>query len=159
MHYRFITFILSFIIFSSNSIASDIKYTIENYQIISSLGGLKGDYYAGRALVRDQNKGNCLSCHQLPIPEDDFHGNIGPSLYTVGLRLNAAQLRIRLVDMKLINPFTIMPGYYKSPEKINRIAAQYEGSTMLSAQEVEHIIAYLITLKSPSTVNIFESYP
>lgn len=147
------------ICFNTISASSNINYTIENNEINSPLGGLTGDPYSGRSLARDQNKGNCLSCHQLPVPEDDFHGNIGPSLYTVALRLNEAQLRIRLVDMKLINPFTIMPGFYKSTEKINRIAPQYEGSTILSAQEVEDIIAYLITLKSPESVNIFESYP
>lgn len=136
-----------------------IDYIVSNEAIAAPLGGLTGDPYSGRALVRNRNKGNCLSCHQLPIPEDDFHGDIGPSLYTVALKYNAAQLRIRLIDMKLINPFTIMPGYYKSPEKINRIAPQYAGSTILSAQEVEDIISYLLTLKSAPTVNIFESYP
>ena len=72
---------------------------------------------------------------------------------------NAAQLRIRVADMKLINPFTIMPGFYKSAETINRIAAQYEGSTILSAQEVEDIVSYLITLKTQANSNIYESYP
>jgi sulfur-oxidizing protein SoxX len=136
-----------------------INYVIENNSIIASLGGLTGDPDAGRALVRNQNKGNFLSCHQLPIPEDDFHGNIGPSLYTVGMRFNTAQLRIRVADMKLINPFTIMPGFYKANDTINRIAAQYEGSTILSAQEVEDIVSYLITLKTQANTNLYESYP
>ncbi|MCU7799343.1 MAG: sulfur oxidation c-type cytochrome SoxX [gamma proteobacterium symbiont of Lucinoma myriamae] len=130
-----------------------IDYVIENKSIIAPLGGLTGAPGSGRALVRNQNKGNCLSCHQLPIPEDDFHGNIGPSLYTVGLRFNAAQLRIRMADMKLINPLTIMPGYYRSPDSINRIAPQYEGSTILSAQEIEDIVSYLMTLKKESSTN------
>ncbi|MCU7939425.1 MAG: sulfur oxidation c-type cytochrome SoxX [gamma proteobacterium symbiont of Bathyaustriella thionipta] len=135
------------------------SYIIENKSITTPLGGLIGNPYSGRLLIRNANKGNCLSCHQLPIPEDDFHGTIGPSLYTVALRLTEAQLRIRVVDMKLINPFTIMPGYYKSTEKINRIAPQYTGTTMLSAQEVEDIVSYLITLKAEDTENIYESYP
>ncbi len=134
-----------------------INYKVENHSILQPLNGLAGDPDRGRLLVRNKNKGNCLSCHQLPIPEDDFHGTIGPSLYTIADKFNAAQLRIRIADMKLINPFTIMPGYYKSTKKINRIAAQYAGKTILSAQQLEDIIAYLLTLKATAKETMNEN--
>lgn len=125
----------------------ELNYTVKNDTITEPLNGLKGNAENGRKLVKNQNKGNCLSCHQLPIPEDDFHGTIGPSLHKVYQRLTEAQIRLRVTDMKQLNPFSIMPGYYRSPEKINRISPQYENSTILSAQEVEDIVSYLLALK------------
>ena len=126
----------------------EVDYIIKDDGITDSLYGLTGDPYKGRELVRDQNKGNCLACHHLPIPEDDFHGTIGPSLHKISLRFTEAQLRLRVTDMKQINPLSIMPGYFRSPEKITRISPLYEDSTILSAQEVEDIVSYLLTLKS-----------
>ena len=126
----------------------EINYIIKDDSILNSLNGLTGDPYKGRELVRDRNKGNCLACHQLPIPEDAFHGTIGPSLHKISLRLTEAQIRLRVTDMKQINPFSIMPGYYRSPDKITRISPSYENCTILSAQEVEDIVSYLVTLKS-----------
>ncbi len=126
----------------------DINYIIKDDSILNSRNDLTGDPYKGRELVRDRNKGNCLACHQLPIPEDAFHGTIGPSLHKISLRLTEAQIRLRVTDMKQINPISIMPGYFRSPEKITRISPLYENCTILSAQEVEDIVSYLVTLKS-----------
>jgi len=128
--------------------ASNTNYIVENFAINTPLNGLTGEPENGRKLVVDKNKGNCLACHTLPIPEEDFHGTIGPPLIGIASRQNPAQLRLRIADMKQINPFSIMPGYYRDTIKINRIAAKYEGTTILSAQEVEDIVAYLATLKS-----------
>lgn len=143
----------SFIVFfglNSSSLPAlpSIHYKVTDDAIKTSLNGLTGNPENGRLLVRNQNKGNCLSCHHFPIPEDDFHGTIGPSLSTVSLRLTEAQLRLRVTDIKRINPLSIMPGYFREPEKMNRLSPLYENKTILTAQEVEDIVSYLITLKS-----------
>ena len=136
-------------LYSINLSASpEIEYKIQGDSIINSLNGLTGDPYNGRELVRDQNKGNCLACHHLPIPEEGFHGTIGPSLSTISLKFNEAQIRLRVTDMKQINPNSIMPGYFRAPEKMTRISPLYENSTILTAQDVEDIVSYLMTLKS-----------
>lgn len=124
-----------------------IQWQQEGLSIPRPLAGLRGDAMRGRALVIARNKGNCLACHQLPIPGEPFHGTIGPPLHGVAGRLSEAQLRLRVVDEKQINPVTIMPGYYRAPELFNQVAPEFEGKTLLSAQEVEDIVAYLVTLK------------
>ncbi len=111
------------------------------------LCALEGNAQNGRRLVTDRANGNCLACHLMPIPEEDFHGRIGPPLHGVGARYTTAELRVRLVDEKLVNADTIMPGFYRYPQNNNRLADSYYGKTMLSAQEVEDIVAYLATLK------------
>lgn len=142
------TYVIFIVLVSSIGYAQgNTDYVVEDYAIHTPLNGLTGNPANGRKLVIDKNKGNCLACHALPIPEEDFHGTIGPSLADVALRLSQAQLRLRITDMKQINPFSIMPGYYRKALEINRIAAKYEDTTILTAQEVEDVVAYLMTLK------------
>ena len=124
-----------------------VQWEMKDYAIAAPLRGLKGDAQRGKQLVIDQHKGNCLACHALPIPEEPFHGTVGPPLTDVGNRLSAAQIRLRIVDEKLLNPQTIMPGYYRDPGKLNQIIGEYQNTTMLTAQEVEDVVAYLSTLK------------
>ncbi|MCW8931104.1 MAG: sulfur oxidation c-type cytochrome SoxX [Gammaproteobacteria bacterium] len=144
--------IVLFCFYSNNISASpEIKYIVEGDNIFNPLGGLEGDPRNGRELVRNKNKGNCLSCHHLPIPEDDFHGTIGPSLIAVSQRLTESQIRLRVTDMKQVNPNSIMPGFFRGPEKMNRISSIYENTTILSAQDIEDIVSYLITLKTIQT--------
>jgi sulfur-oxidizing protein SoxX len=120
---------------------------MENFAINAPLGGLKGDAQRGRQIAIDAHKGSCLACHEMPIPEEPFHGNIGPSLIGVATRLTEGQLRLRIVDEKQINPETIMPGYYRHPKHFTLVSDDYEGKTFLTAQEVEDVVAYLLTLK------------
>jgi sulfur-oxidizing protein SoxX len=123
------------------------SWHMENYAINAPLGGLKGNARRGRQIASDTHKGSCLACHEMPIPEEPFHGNIGPSLIGVATRLTEGQLRLRIVDEKQINPETIMPGYYRHPKHFTLVADDYEGKTFLTAQEVEDVVAYLLTLK------------
>ena len=125
-----------------NSVDSDGRVAIQE-----PLCGLSGDAEKGRKIAIDRAKGNCLACHGLPAPEQDFHGQIGPPLYGVALRYSEGELRIRLVDATVVNPATIMPGYYRHPDDNYRLAARLEGKTMLSAQDIEDLVAYLRTLK------------
>jgi len=119
----------------------------DNYAIDAPLCGLTGNPERGRVLAYERKKGNCLACHTLPIPEEQFHGNIGPNLAGVGTRYSEGQLRLRLVDMKLINPATLMPGFYKNPDQLSRVSKEFQGKTPLTAQEIEDVVAYLGTLQ------------
>lgn len=113
--------------------------------IPTSLTGKAGDATSGKKVVINRKKGNCLACHQMPIPEQQFHGETAPALDDVGARMSAAELRMRLVDPKVINPDTMMPSFYKTGQ--HRVMKKFQGKTILSAQEVEDVIAYLQTLK------------
>ena len=112
------------------------------------LCGLEGDPDAGREMVKNRRNANCLACHKMPVPEEDFHGEIGPPLYGVGARYAPAELRIRLIDEAVVNPQTIMPGFYRHPSNNNRLTYEYAEGTMLSAQQIEDIVAYLATLRN-----------
>ena len=124
-----------------------VAWKSESFAISKPLTAVPGDAARGRQLVIATDKGNCLACHKMPIDEEIFHGTLGPDLSHVARRLNQAQLRLRVVDQKQINPMTIMPGYYRDPEKFNLVANEYSGKTLLTAQEVEDLVAYLMTLK------------
>ena len=123
-----------------------VQWQRDGYAIPRPLAGLKGDAARGRALVIDRAKGNCLACHRLPIPGEEFQGTVGPPLHGVASRLSEGELRLRVVDEKQLNPATIMPGYYRDPKTLNRVADDWWGRTILSAQEVEDVVAYLQTL-------------
>ena len=118
-----------------------------NLAIEKPLCGLQGDAARGRQIAADSHAGNCLACHQMPIPEESFHGTIGPPLNGIGERYSAAQLRMRVVDEQAINPFTIMPGFYRDPREAHRVADEFYGKTFLTAQQVEDVVAYLVSLK------------
>ena len=115
--------------------------------IIQPLAGLTGNVKRGRELVKNRSKGNCLACHAMPVNEEKFHGTVAPPLDGIATRLTAGQLRLRVVDEQSLNPYTIMPGYYRNPEKHNRVSNEHYGKTVLTAQEVEDVVAYLQTLK------------
>jgi len=119
----------------------------ENFAINKPLGGFNGNAERGRKIVIDKNKGNCLACHAMPIPEESFHGTVGPALHGVGSRYTEGQIRLRVADEQKVNPMTIMPGFYKNPKENNRVDDQYWGKPVLNAQEAEDVIAYLMTLK------------
>lgn len=101
----------------------------------------------GRLIVRDLSKASCLICHAMPIPEEPDHGQIGPPLEGIGSAYSAAELRLRLVDPKAINPETLMPSYYRV-EGLRGVLARYAGQPIYTAQEIEDVVAYLATLKA-----------
>lgn len=121
-------------------------YVVEAGGIAAPLTGSPGDAGRGRAIVADRRRGLCLLCHSGPFPEVRFQGNLAPSLSGAGSRLSEEQLRLRLVDSTQINPATIMPSYYRI-DGLSRVGEAWRGRPILSAEEVEDVIAFLSTLK------------
>jgi len=122
-------------------------FTVTGDAVASPLGGLAGDAARGRAVVVDRRRGNCLICHAVPTVAAPFQGRIGPSLAGVGGRLTAVQMRLRLIDQSRIKPDTIMPPYYRT-EDLHDVAPEYRGKPALGAQEIEDVLAFLMTLKA-----------
>ncbi len=95
--------------------------------------------------MANRQVGLCLLCHSGPFPEERFQGNLAPDLRNAA-RLTEGEIRQRIVDPTKANPQSIMPAYYKS-EGLARVAPAYRGKTVLTAEQIEDIVAYLLTLK------------
>jgi sulfur-oxidizing protein SoxX len=111
-----------------------------------SLTGAKGDPARGRAIVANRQVGLCLLCHSGPFPEERFQGNLAPDLKGAGARWSEGQLRLKIVDSSRINPATIMPAYHRT-EGLTRVAPAYRGKPILSVEQIEDVVAYLMTLR------------
>jgi L-cysteine S-thiosulfotransferase len=110
-----------------------------------SLTGAKGDPARGRAIVANRQVGLCLLCHSGPIPEERFQGDLAPDLRGAGKRWTEPQLRQRIVDSRKLNPSTIMPSYFRT-DGLTRVAPAFRGKPLLSAEQIEDVVAYLQTL-------------
>jgi len=117
-----------------------------NEAMPESLTGGKGDPARGRAIVANRQLGLCLLCHSGPFPEERFQGNLAPDLQGAGRRWSEGQLRLRIADSGRINPATIMPAYYRT-EGLVRVAPAWRAKTVLSAEQIEDVVAFLMTLK------------
>ncbi|RTE94235.1 sulfur oxidation c-type cytochrome SoxX [Bradyrhizobium sp. LVM 105] len=122
-----------------------LPYTIVNDGIPASLTGSPGDAARGRALVLARTT-TCILCHSGPFPETRFQGDLAPDLAGAGNRWTVSQLRLRLVDASRFNPETIMPSYYRA-DGLVRVGRNFAGKPILSAAEVEDIVAFLATLR------------
>ncbi len=131
----------------ANTIAPN-DVTIENLGIAESLTGVAGDPAEGRKIFMSKKLGNCLACHaNKDMADQQFHGEIGPSLDGVASRWKAEQLRTIVVNAKAVfTDLTVMPGFYSLDVGAN-IREDLIGKTILSAQQVEDVVAYLATLK------------
>jgi sulfur-oxidizing protein SoxX len=133
-------------ILTSNARAELVAYAIVGDAIPASLTGSQGDVARGRAIVANHNTGLCLLCHSGPFPEDKFQGTMAPDLGGAGARWSEGQLRLRIVDAGKFNAATIMPPFYRV-DHLTRVPPAFRGKPVLSAVEVEDVVAYLMTLK------------
>jgi L-cysteine S-thiosulfotransferase len=123
-----------------------VPFEIVGDAIPAPLAGAAGDPGRGRAIVINRQVGLCLLCHSGPFPEERLQGSLAPGLGGVGTRLSAGQLRLRIVDPGRVNPNTIMPPYYRS-EDLSRVASPYASKPILSAEQIEDVVAFLTMLK------------
>jgi sulfur-oxidizing protein SoxX len=121
-------------------------FTVEGDAIPASLTGTKGDPARGRAIVTNRQVGLCLLCHSGPFPEERLQGNMAPDLAGAGARWSEGQLRLRIVDAGRLNPDTIMPPYYRI-DGLHRVAPAFRGKPVLSAAQIEDVVAFLMTLR------------
>lgn len=122
-----------------------VPYKIAGDGIADSLTGSPGDAMRGRALVLARTT-TCILCHSGPFPEARFQGDLAPDLAGTGNRWTASQLRLRLVDASHFNAETIMPSYYRNAGLV-RVGRNFDGKPILSAAEIEDIVAFLATLR------------
>jgi L-cysteine S-thiosulfotransferase len=122
------------------------SYRVVGDAIPASLTGSKGDAARGRAIVANRQVGLCLLCHSGPFPEERFQGNLAPDLAGAGKRWTEGQLRLRIVDSSRINAATIMPAYHRT-EGLVRVAPAWRGRPVLTAEQIEDVVAFLMTLK------------
>jgi sulfur-oxidizing protein SoxX len=118
---------------------------VANDEIPTPLTGSKGDPARGRAIVANRQVGLCLLCHSGPIPEERFQGELAPDLRSAA-RLSEGQIRQRIVDPAKANPESIMPAYFRT-EGLTRVAPALRGKPILSAEQIEDVVAYLMTLR------------
>lgn len=119
---------------------------VDGTSIPKSLTGKPGDPAKGREVAINRRLGNCLACHTLPVPEQPFHGEIGPDLTAVANRMSEGELRLRVVNPKVVNEDSFMPAFFRH-DGLHRVMKDFEGKTILTAEQVEDVVAYLLTLK------------
>lgn len=108
-----------------------------------------GDAGRGREIAFARERGNCIVCHAIPSPDMGYHGNLGPPLDGIAVKRTVAELRMRLVDSRLVNRATLMPPYHAT-DGLTRVGKGFAGRPVLTAQEVEDVIAFLLTLEEPA---------
>jgi L-cysteine S-thiosulfotransferase len=119
------------------------NYVVDGDAIPASLTGGPGDPARGRALIVDRSS-TCILCHSGPFPEQKFQGDLAPNLAGAGGRWSEGQLRFRLVDASRLNPATIMPSFYRV-DGLDRVGPAWRDKPILSAEQIEDIVAYLVT--------------
>jgi L-cysteine S-thiosulfotransferase len=127
--------------------ATLVRFEIKDNAIPASLTGKPGNPEQGKAAVIGRQLGNCLACHQITsLSKEPFHGNTGPALDGIADRMSEGEIRLRIVDATKANPDTMMPPFYRS-EGLNRVLPRFQGKTILTAEQVEDVVAFLMTLK------------
>jgi sulfur-oxidizing protein SoxX len=121
-------------------------YTVVEDTIPAPLTGAKGDPERGRAIVVNRQVGLCQLCHSGPFPDERFQGTLAPDLKGTGGRWSEGQLRLRIVDSSRLNRDTIMPSYYRVDD-LTRVAPAFQGKPILTAEQIEDVVAYLATMR------------
>ena len=130
------------------AMADIVQYeVVDGGAIPAALTGQAGDAANGKKMFVNRKKGNCLACHAvLSLNKQPFHGKVGPPLDGVAERMTPGEIRLRIVNPKVVNADTIMPAFYRT-DGFERVLKKFKGKSILSAQEVEDIVAYLQSMK------------
>ena len=124
---------------------SDVKFN--EGLVESSLTGKPGDAVTGRVVFANRKQGNCLACHaNSDLSEESFHGEVAPMLDGVADRWTEAELRGIVTNAKMMFEDTMMPAFYIDAGYV-RPLDDFAGKSILTAQQVEDVVAYLMTLK------------
>ncbi|MGB0684487.1 MAG: sulfur oxidation c-type cytochrome SoxX [Magnetovibrionaceae bacterium] len=120
---------------------------VDDSEIPASLTGKPGNAESGKKVFVNRKLGNCLACHALTeLSDQPFHGQVAPSLDEVADRYSEAELRLRVVNPKVINPDTMMPAYHRT-KGLHMVKKNFADKPILTAEQVEDLLAYLVTLK------------
>ena len=111
-----------------------------------SLTGRAGDPERGRVIVASRQEGLCLLCHSGPFEPKAHQGTLAGSLQGAGLRWSEAELRQRLVNPRVFNPESLMPAFHDTSQQV-QVARAHSGKPILSASQIEDVVAYLLTLR------------
>jgi sulfur-oxidizing protein SoxX len=137
---------------NADVIVPDDVVTNEYGDVAQSLTGVPGNAERGLEVMVNRGLGNCIACHQVTALEDyPFHGEVGPSLDGVGARWDEAALRGIIANAKAAFPETIMPSFYRVSgftrpgNAFTGRAAEGPLDPLLSAQDIEDVVAYLMT--------------
>ena len=123
-----------------------VPYMVRDDGIDTPLTSTPGDPARGLAIAASRQQGLCLLCHSAPLPEERFQGNLAPSLAGVGARYTQAQLRLRVVEARRVHPGSFMPAFH-STANLSRVGGAWQGKPILTAQQVEDVVAWLVTLR------------
>ena len=138
-------------VFGALTAAATASETLTAFVVVGDaipepLAPTKGDPSRGRMIVANRQVGLCLLCHSGPFPEETMQGTIGTDLQGAGKRWSEGHLRLRIVDSRRLDPNTIMPSFYRT-EGLDRVAAAWRGKPLLSAEQIEDVVAFLATLR------------
>ncbi len=159
-----IVYLASMPVFVSNLHGEEAKSPLVEFEIVDqieiksipeSLTGVAGNVARGEATMINRKKGNCLACHKVGVFDEKAKtdpnrygdmGEVGPHLDGVASRYDVGQLRLLLVDAKVIFPETMMPSFYRV-KNFERVLPEFENKPILSAQDIEDVLSFLLTLK------------
>ena len=135
---------------ASVAFAEDVKPMAVSFtdgSVETALTATAGDAVNGRKVFANRKQGNCLACHMnADLAEESFHGEVGPPMDGVADRWSEAELRGIVTNSKMMFEGTIMPAFYVD-SGYERPLEDFAGKSILTAQQVEDVVAYLMTLK------------
>jgi sulfur-oxidizing protein SoxX len=131
--------VLGLALWAYQALATPVAVT----EMPTPLTAVAGDPVQGLRIAQGR-EGQCALCHGLP-GSNVRQGNLGPGLDGVAKRLTPAMLRLRLVDSRQINPDSLMPAYH-STAGLQQVGKAWTGQPVLPAQDIEDVLAYLLTL-------------
>ncbi len=110
--------------------------------VLLAAPALAGDPARGYAIASNRQLGACTLCHPGPFAGERIPADIAPDLRGAGARLDADQLRQRLIASP---PDSIMPSYRRTDGLVNAASNR----PILSDAQIEDVVAWLATLTTP----------